>query len=215
MKNLKGHFITADLHFGHKLVAGLRGFEDIAEHDAWLVDRLNQDLTEDSTLWILGDFSLSLSALSNADKIVGKKMLIAGNHEQCWHRQSTTRGVQQALGRVNRFSMFSRVYTSGQILRRLIDGREIVFSHLPVIGDHKDEDRFASVRPRVGELPVLAGHVHKSWRTFGRQLNVGVDVNDFRPLKLPSAIEEVLSLEGIGASSQVVLEGPWNEFGLG
>lgn len=212
---MKRHWVASDLHLGHELLARLRGFEDVDEHDDWLVERLNQSLSDKTTLWVLGDVSMSLRGLRPLKRVLGKKILIAGNHDRIWHKRSRQRDVRRAMKKIGYYyEYFTEVYTSGMILRE-VRGQEVVLSHLPVAGDHRETDRFKDTRPRPGDLPVLCGHVHKRWRTEGKQLNVGVDVNDFRPLQLISAVREVSELEGLGADRDLILPGPWNEFGLG
>ncbi len=56
--------------------------------------------------------------------------------------------------------------------------------HFPAAGDSHDTDRFAEHRPAT--LPedtwLLHGHVHEKWQANHRQLNVRVDVWDYRPV---------------------------------
>src|SRR5699024_836728 len=48
-------YFTADLHFGHDLVAGHRGYDEAGDHDEMIVQVLIDTLPAGSTLWILGD----------------------------------------------------------------------------------------------------------------------------------------------------------------
>ena len=64
----------------------------------------------------------------------------------------------------------------------------VVACHFPVAGDSQAEDRFGDHRPEVpADAWLLHGHVHEKWKTSGRQINVGIDVWNFRPVS-----EEVL-----------------------
>ena len=40
-----GIFFTSDLHLGHKFVAQLRGFDDVADHDAMIMRNITKMLT--------------------------------------------------------------------------------------------------------------------------------------------------------------------------
>lgn len=59
----------------------------------------------------------------------------------------------------------------------------VVACHFPVAGDSQAEDRFGNHRPEVpAGAWLLHGHVHEKWKTRGRQINVGIDVWNFRPV---------------------------------
>lgn len=49
-------------------------------------------------------------------------------------------------------------------------------------GDSHDDRRFVGQRPADAGLVLLHGHVHERWKVNGRQVNVGVDVWDYRPV---------------------------------
>lgn len=208
-------WITADTHFGHRLVAGLRGFDTVWQHDETIVSNWNGVVAPNDIVYHLGDVAMS-DGLDQVSRLNGRKILIAGNHDKCWHRHSKAKGIRGAMKALPEFyaAGFDQVYTSGSIELE-IDGHRIVLSHMPVEGDHKDTDRYTDRRPLPGRLPVLCGHVHEAWRTRDgyQQLNVGLDVNGLEPILLDVAAAEVVRLHGIGAASPAV-EGPWNRFGL-
>lgn len=214
-----GIFVTSDTHFGHIFVASLRGFDNVAEHDAFLQDRWNSVVSPSDTVYHLGDLTASVRDLDALSRIHlnGRLILVAGNHDGCWHRHHRPRDVREAIGRVPDYvrAGVGVIFTSGAVALNP-DGRgKVLFSHLPVEGDHTESDRYSDARPGHGEMPVLCGHVHDSWRTRPgwRQLNVGVDVNGFTPIPLSVALREVRALPGVGASGASV-EGPWNDMGL-
>lgn len=208
-------FVTSDTHFGHVRVAELRGFDTVADHDRELVDRWNNTVGVEDIVYHLGDFSMNLKALSVVSELNGSVNLVAGNHDQCWHRRSKTRDVRIAVGRAAGYlnAGFHQVFTSGTILME-VHGKDVVLSHLPVVGDHQSQDRYLERRPFPGDLPVLCGHVHAQWRTCQKQLNVGVDVNDLRPIRIEEALREVSGLTGMGAEGPMTV-GPWNHLGFG
>jgi calcineurin-like phosphoesterase family protein len=61
--------------------------------------------------------------------------------------------------------------------------------HFPSYGDSHDDDRFADHRPPDDGRPLLHGHVHTRWRVEGRQVNVGCDVWDYRPVSEQRLVE--------------------------
>lgn len=220
IRDLRTFYVTADPHFGHKRVWELRGFDSAQAHDAFLVEKMQSVLDENSTLIIIGDVSMNTKDLAPLKDVPGKKILVAGNHDEIWHRRSRPRSVRRALGSIGKYTpYFDEIVTSGTWFLDIQDIKEegvtgVVISHLPVIGDHQDTDRFQEVRPKKGIQPVLCGHVHAAWRTNNRQLNVGVDVNDYTPLPMREAIREAIALDGFGADPDVSTTGPWNQFGL-
>ena len=64
----------------------------------------------------------------------------------------------------------------------LADGTVVDVDHFPYEGDSRDEDRYGDWRPKDNGRVLLHGHVHSSWRTNGRMINVGVDVWDHAPI---------------------------------
>lgn len=48
-------WLCSDLHLGHELVARLRGFKSVREHDEVVLENLRSCVEPDDDLWILGD----------------------------------------------------------------------------------------------------------------------------------------------------------------
>lgn len=69
-----------------------------------------------------------------------------------------------------------------------------LFSHFPYEGDHTSDDRYTDLRALDNGDPIIHGHVHGSWRIKDRQFNVGVDVNDFKPVSEEELADWVRSL---------------------
>lgn len=167
------HFI-ADLHLGHDLVADLRGFASVAEHDEAVLTSVLDAVGPGDQLWILGDLSTgsrttedaALEALCEVPDEVGLH-LIAGNHDSVWpgHRQSYKRQKD-----------FLDVFDSVQAFARArIDGRSVMLSHFPFTGDHSEEDRCVQYRLRDEGLWLVHGHTHSEYVVSGehpRQLCV-------------------------------------------
>lgn len=71
-------FCVADLHFGHKLLAELRGFASTQEHDDALVRNWNSVVTKRDVVYVLGD----VFQLDRMADLCGIKKLAMGNHDQ-------------------------------------------------------------------------------------------------------------------------------------
>lgn len=73
---------TSDLHLGHEMIAEHRGFKSIEEHDADVINKLNQYCGPRTLLWILGDVAMGEDALALIGNIEGRKKIVRGNHDQ-------------------------------------------------------------------------------------------------------------------------------------
>lgn len=68
-------------------------------------------------------------------------------------------------------------------------GRDIKMSHFPnTLGVYDDRD-FEKWAPQEFDV-LIHGHVHNTWKVYGNQVNVGMDVWDLKPVH----IDEVLSV---------------------
>ncbi len=63
--------------------------------------------------------------------------------------------------------------------------------HFPYRGDSHASDRFVEHRPVETGGWLIHGHVHDTWLQSDWMINVGVDVNDYRPVAA-DAIAEVI-----------------------
>ena len=79
-------FFTSDTHFGHANIINLcnRPFKDVNHMNDMLVENWNSVVTDDDTVFHLGDFALGGSAVwSNVlSRLKGKIYLILGNHDR-------------------------------------------------------------------------------------------------------------------------------------
>ena len=70
----------------------------------------------------------------------------------------------------------------------------VVACHFPVAGDSQIQDRFSDHRPEVSaDAWLLRGHAHEKWKINKRQINVGVDVWDFRPVSEETLLDLIRS----------------------
>jgi len=162
-------WFIGDLHFGHEKVAGLRGFESVAEHDLSIMRRWEKQVQDGDLVHILGDLSSGgrageLHALQLLYILPGRKRLVAGNHDSV---ASIHRTLSPHVDRFN--SVFERV---GDFARVKINQQEVMLSHYPYEGDHTREARFAQYRLRDAGLPLVHAHTHSATRAAGRELCV-------------------------------------------
>jgi calcineurin-like phosphoesterase family protein len=185
-------WFTADLHFGHANIIRYcdRPFPDVPTMDAGLVERWNDVVAADDEVWVLGDVAMGPidASLANVGRLAGTKLLVPGNHDRCWPGHGA-----RSEGWAERYvaAGFARILDE-QVALTLGD-RQVLACHFPYEGDSHDDDRYGAHRPMDRGEVLLHGHVHTRWQVDGRQVNVGCDVWDYRPVseaELLSAIAD-------------------------
>lgn len=161
-------WFTSDPHFGHRLVAGLRGFESTEAHDQELAERWAERVRASDHVWVLGDLAASspTHALDVLRSLPGIKHLVSGNHDK-WQRR------------------YLDVFASVQpFARRKIEGADVMLSHFPYLVD-REEPRHMQYRLRDEGAWLLHGHLHSAERiTSAREIHVGVDAWGHAPVNL-------------------------------
>jgi calcineurin-like phosphoesterase family protein len=195
-------WFTSDLHIGHRLVSGLRGFSDTAEHDAHLAEQWDSRVQNKDTVWILGDVTVGRSrpALDWIHARPGTKHLVTGNHDEVWPGHREAFKVLSNYG-----SGWSAAFASIQpFARRRIAGQNVLMSHFPYPGTSEGtdangrpfDDRYIQYRLQDLGVPLLHGHTHRNERATRSQLgtlqiHVGVDAWGMRPVR-QDEIEDLL-----------------------
>lgn len=175
---MPGIWYTSDPHLHHRLVAGIRGFGTVDEHDSEIIRRWNKAVDPDDTVWVLGDIGMGNEEayLGLASCLNGTKHLISGNHDAVWpgHRDAH-----------KKLDLWLAVFATIQpFARRRINGIEVLLSHFPYqgSGDHTPDERFSQYRlPDTGRW-LLHGHTHQPERIRGREIHVGLDAWDLAPV---------------------------------
>lgn len=175
-------WFTSDLHFGHANIIDYSGrpFADPETMNRALIDRWNDSVQPDDTVWVLGDVALGRIAdtLELVRDLNGNKQLLAGNHDRCWAGHG-----RRADGWIERYlsAGFAAIHQGSTHIR--VGDHRVVACHFPYRGDSHDHDRYIEQRPvDTGEW-LLHGHVHERWRQRGRMINVGVDAWGLRPVE--------------------------------
>lgn len=175
-------FFTSDLHFGHSNIIQYcnRPYPDVESMNAALIRNWNEVVRPNDVVYILGDFSLSVKAMQAAAPLLqGQKILIPGNHDECCSTKHKSEQSRRKYRRIysDHFLVMPEQNTYGDFL----------LSHLPY--DCFD-GRYADYHPIDHGGWLLHGHVHTQWKVRGRQINVGVDVNDYKPV----AYDDILAI---------------------
>jgi len=149
-------YITSDSHFGHKNIVAYchRPFKTVEEMNETIISRWNSVVGESDTVLHLGDFALTSQShlRSVRDRLNGDIILIPGNHDR--------------PSRLQRFDIFvlDSLYSEGVT----INIENMIFSHRPLLNI-------------PGSMVNVHGHIHDK-PSYGRYLNVSVDVTNYTPL---------------------------------
>lgn len=195
-------FFTSDWHIGHEKVIQLDGrpFRDLDHMHKVLLNNYNSSVSSDDVCYFLGDMGMGKSqALKDLiPKLNGTKILVLGNHD-------AGKNVMKNMG-------FDLVL-NGAVL--WVANSRVTLSHCPLMGVWREdiegmkgaiagemwhgESRHCQKYSMLDEGQFhLHGHIHspnhgKSTKILGRQFDVGVAANKYRPVSI-SDIESWITI---------------------
>ncbi len=152
-------FFTSDTHFGDHRTLNIhkRPFGSVAEMDAALLERWNAVVGEEDEVWHLGDFARKAADVAGLlARLNGRKHLVRGNNDPP--------GTLDAAG-------WASVHDYAELR---IGERLLVLCHYP----------FRSWNGQHRKSLNLHGHSHGRLKPLPRQIDVGVDAWDYRPVRL-------------------------------
>lgn len=195
-------FFTSDQHFWHANIIRHcnRPYTSVIDMNEALIANWNSVVRPDDYVFTLGDFAFcGVERMREITaRLNGHKYLILGNHDGS--EAKMTRAGFTVLGSQ------SSVYFAG---------RKFNLSHFPYAMSPW-ERRWAQFKGWLRDRPfqpsrheasfppndgrwLLCGHVHAAWKIKGRQINVGVDQWDYRPISLREIIGIIREREGLCA----------------
>lgn len=185
-------FFTSDQHFYHENIIRYckRPFKDAPHMNEEMVRIFNELVGPGDVVYHLGDFSMALRPVElYLPRMNGEHHLIAGNHDHVHpvHHKNRVDKVERAT-KVYQDSGFKSIALEGSIE---IAGQTVKLHHMPYSGDSGEGERYTQWRPKNEGGWLLHGHVHDNWKLKGKQINVGVDVWDFKPVPI-KAIEAII-----------------------
>lgn len=170
-------YYTADTHFWHRNVIEYcnRPWKTVEEMNSALIKNWNDTVSDEDIIYIIGDFSFGGAGkiTSILERLKGYKILIPGNHD---HNKNN---------RLIRFGINEVQFNPAPIE---IFGHTINLSHFPYLGYEIDDRIFERQLEDDGNF-LLMGHVHEAWKENQRQINVGVDVREYKPVSLPEIVK--------------------------
>lgn len=185
-------YFTADQHFGHKNILEFcnRPFSTIEEHDAELIKRWNETVTDADHVYVLGDFCYRPGPWGPiVEKLNGNVTFLRGNHDP-------KKIPEVALQHACILQPTNDNYFVEELVMKF-EGQYIRMCHYPY---DADESTSVTIRgapkrnPRKRDDEVLVhGHVHLAWKKKENMINAGVDHWDFRPVSLSEVLKLVRS----------------------
>ena len=152
-------FFTADTHFGDHRTINIqrRPFADVATMDAALIAGWNAVVGADDEVWHLGDVARRPAAVADLlARLNGRKHLLRGNNDP----DATLAAEGWA--------------SVGDYAEITVEERNLVLCHYP----------FRSWNGQHRGAINLHGHSHGRLKPMPRQYDVGVDPNEFAPVRL-------------------------------
>lgn len=157
---MKNYFFTADTHFNHgnAIEHNNRPFKNVDEMNEQLIQNWNGVVTNNDTIFHLGDFSWK-NPCDILKRLNGYKIIILGNHDYYNERKAIEFGFKEAY----KLKTFKNNHIS------------YIMCHYPM---------YSWNRSHHGSYHVH-GHIHNKeidycWNRY----NVGVDVNNYTPVAL-------------------------------
>ncbi|MDN4630001.1 metallophosphoesterase family protein [Sphingomonas sp. PsM26] len=152
-------FFTADTHFGDHRTINIqrRPFADVATMDAALIAGWNAVVGPEDLVWHLGDVARRPAAVADLlARLNGRKHLLRGNNDP----DATLAAEGWA--------------SVGDYAEITVEERNLVLCHYP----------FRSWNGQHRGAINLHGHSHGRLKPMPRQYDVGVDPNEFAPVRL-------------------------------
>ena len=192
-------YYSSDWHLGHvnmtragKDLCG-RPFDTPDEMNEAIVTFANETTKPEDELHILGDIAMGKldESLPWLARVHCRLVLYPGNHDRfAYAYQRKGNRLEKVNREGDRYAVFGAVMFEqeghpSEFIAPFTapDGGLVKMSHYPYVGDSHGEDRHADMRPDAqGNRPLVHGHVHTEWQTRDNMFNVGVDVNDFKPV---------------------------------
>lgn len=178
-------YLTSDEHYGHNNIIAYcnRPFANVEEMNASLISNHNDVVGQDDIVYHLGDFCMNEKLVPTVLKqLNGTHYLVAGNHDRC-HPVN-----KKWLAAKERYLL----YGFAGVYQELFNfGGGFILNHMPYSApnDASREHHYNKYRSEDRGSWLLHGHVHNAWTTKDRMINVGVDVWDYKPVRLEALID--------------------------
>lgn len=158
-------WFSSDYHFFHANIIKYckRPFVSVEEMNEKLIENHNSIVSKGDAVFILGDFAFCTANKANnlLERMNGEKILIVGNHDEELR---------------DKFTGFREIWDSKQII---LGNQKFYLNHYA-----------ARVWPASHHGSInLYGHSHGNLPPQGKQMDVGVDTNNYFPYSIDQIME--------------------------
>lgn len=177
-------YFTSDLHLGHnrEFVFKSRGFDNIQNHDAAIIQRWNDIITNEDVIYILGDLMLNdnENGIKCLKQLKGHKYFVRGNHD-------TDTRIDLYMDEQG-----ANIAFLGDAATLKYKGYHFYLSHYPTLCSNFDDDKFLKQR-----TINLCGHSHTTnafsdWERYNSAIyHCELDAHNCYPISLDSIIQEM------------------------
>lgn len=168
--SMEKYWFISDLHFGHENAIRFdnRPYQNVAEMNQDIVDKINETVPEDNILFIVGDVGMRITTeelVSYLKQIKCRKILVIGNHD---HKYLKDKSFRDCFEIIEDFIQF----TYSRILFNLM--------HFPI---------YEWGQCFRGSIHIY-GHVHTNTLPIpGKAINVGCMLNEYKPYHINQIID--------------------------
>ncbi len=189
-------FFISDTHFGHANIIRFcdRPFADVEEMNAALIENWNAVVSDDDTVYHLGDVALGKWVEWDGilSQLNGYKILVVGNHERIFKGESEKNRRRFAIEYPK---WFEEIHHNIRGLE-LANGTKVNLSHFPYEADHMEKARHMDARLIDRGVPLVHGHTHLDQiishsRAGSIQIHVGADAHNYAPITEQQVIDYI------------------------
>ncbi len=177
-------WFTSDLHLGHANIIKYtdRPWATVDEMNAALIENWNARVADGDKVYVLGDLAMGKlkETVPLASELKGQKFLVPGNHDKC-HPMHKKAGASRKMYMDAGFTILPPVHHFN----------DLILAHFPFQMDSRHDGKYAEwlTKPE-GNKWLVHGHIHGEKRLSGpRQIDIGVDANDYRPVSYEAILE--------------------------
>ena len=130
-------YFISDTHLGSRYWASVRGFSSPVEMDDWILQNWVNTVKPGDTVYHLGDVANNSHSLAKLKDVLGRKILIKGNHD------------------IFKLKLYVDIFKDIRALHQVDFGiNNVVFTHIPIAKEQLECFRFN-----------VHGHVHRIDKT--------------------------------------------------
>jgi calcineurin-like phosphoesterase family protein len=173
-------WFTSDTHFDHINILKYcnRDYKDVVHMNESLIKNWNNLVKPGDLVYHLGDVSFKTDKFIH--RLNGDIVLISGNHDKKKYNHLFHGVVNSMSLQIGEFNCY--------------------LTHRPIIKEEYQSDRHKNrYKPDFSLLDrydmVLCGHVHQAWKTNGKNINMSVEVWDYKPVHIDDLIQFMRDLE--------------------